>query len=284
MRFIACSPLRQLCGERPTSNIRKPRPEGSRRRPSLSSRWDPHINCPPSSSLSLTPFRSSTSSLSQCPLDAVTLPVPSQWRRWTLTTSNDCGLRRVVLCRRFSQLRVSFTPPARSRRGQRRRVSRAALKSQRSQADAAMVEEGPVKEEEGGVTERVAVEVSGKRTVEGSALSSAFTFGLNAVTRALETAMASPSLPLSSPFTLLLVTSSHPPSLTSHLTHFSHHLNLPILTLHSSVSSAQFAPFPSLPPSPPSSPSLSTPTPPPPPSPLFSHSSFLSAECYIFPG
>ena len=103
------------------------------------------------------------------------------------------------------------------------------------------VEEKKEKEEVGQETEPITVSLSGKRTAEGSTHFSGFTFGLNAVTRALEAALSSPSQPLPSPYSLLLLTSSHPPSLTSHLTHFSHHLHLPLLTLHSSISSTQFA-------------------------------------------
>ena len=78
------------------------------------------------------------------------------------------------------------------------------------------------------------------KTVEGQL--SSCTFGLNATTRTLEAAVASADLSSpSSPYSLLVLTSSHPPSLTSHYTHFSHHLHLPLLTLHPSIPSTQLA-------------------------------------------
>jgi hypothetical protein len=163
-----------------------------------------------------------------------------------------CGL-----CSEFARLRPSFVLPERGQRGRRRRLARAgrrleevegegeeeggaALRGEREE-ERGMEEERSAAAESGSVepSERVEVSLSGRRTVEGRL--TGVTFGLNAVTRTLEAALSSTSLPPSSPFSLLLSTSSTPPSLTSHFTHFSHHLHLPLLTLHPSISSTRLA-------------------------------------------
>ena len=148
----------------------------------------------------------------------------------------------VPLCRHFAQLQTSFVLPARGQRGKRRRLARAAKRGSSvvAEVEAAKAPLEEEKQSEDSTASRVEVSSGGMRTVEGHF--PGYTFGLNATTRALEAAVAfvDPSAP-SSPYSLLVLTSSNPPSLTSHYVHFSHHLHLPLLTLHPSIPSTQLA-------------------------------------------
>ena len=150
---------------------------------------------------------------------------------------------RCLVCSHFAQQPLSFNSPERGLRGKRRRLARLQKMDAASAPTGSTIEQLTTNEEKqqqgADGAERVDVALSGMGTTEGRLAE--VTFGLNATTRALETAVASASSPLTSPYALLVLTSSCPPSLTSHYAHFSHHLHLPLLSLHPSISSAQLA-------------------------------------------
>ena len=100
--------------------------------------------------------------------------------------------------------------PSEQRRGQRQRSEQAALKEDIAQGHLAAF--APLSATAG------------------------LTVGLNCCTRALESCP-----PAASPFALLVLTSCFAPALTAHFTYLSHHLRLPLLTLHPSITTAQFA-------------------------------------------